>query len=169
MFIVALLSPIENSHLLENEQRASFQSRAPVHASSDNIAILMGDKSWFFFRSGRHDNNASVMGSPLHGVISWHASGSVIAAGAKTTGAGSQVSYPPARVMLIAAAREMTTLPAQFECTLSETPDKEAIFDGGAVLTFRQLRLCRAPTPSPSWAFSRATASAFVCRSAPAL
>ena len=41
--------------------------------------------------------------------------------------------------MLIAAAREMTTIPAQFECTLTETPDKEAISDGGAVLTFRQL------------------------------
>jgi len=41
--------------------------------------------------------------------------------------------------MLIAAAREMTTIPAQFESTLAATPDKQAIFGGGASLTFRQL------------------------------
>jgi len=41
--------------------------------------------------------------------------------------------------MLIAAAREMTTIPAQFECALAATPDKPAIFGGGASLTFRQL------------------------------
>lgn len=41
--------------------------------------------------------------------------------------------------MLIAAAREMTTIPAQFDCTLAADPDKEALFGGGASLTFRQL------------------------------
>lgn len=41
--------------------------------------------------------------------------------------------------MLIAAARELTTIAAQFEQTLSAVPDKEAVFGGGASLTFRQL------------------------------
>jgi amino acid adenylation domain-containing protein len=38
-----------------------------------------------------------------------------------------------------AAARQMTTIPAQFEQTLAAVPDKEAVFGGGASLTFRQL------------------------------
>ncbi len=33
----------------------------------------------------------------------------------------------------------MTTISAQFDCTLAATPDKEAVFGGGASLTFRQL------------------------------
>jgi amino acid adenylation domain-containing protein len=33
----------------------------------------------------------------------------------------------------------MTTIPAQFDCTLATAPDKEALFGGGASLTFRQL------------------------------
>ena len=33
----------------------------------------------------------------------------------------------------------MTTIPAQFEQTLSAVPDKAAVFSGGASLTFRQL------------------------------
>jgi len=41
--------------------------------------------------------------------------------------------------MLIAAARELTTIAAQFEQTLSAVPDKEAVFGGGTSLTFRQL------------------------------
>src|SRR6266446_9855133 len=41
--------------------------------------------------------------------------------------------------MLKAAARELTTIPAQFEQTLSALPDKAAIFSGGESLTFRQL------------------------------
>ena len=41
--------------------------------------------------------------------------------------------------MLVAAAREFTTIAAQFEQTLSATPDKEAVFGGGESLTFRQL------------------------------
>jgi amino acid adenylation domain-containing protein len=41
--------------------------------------------------------------------------------------------------MLVAAARQLTTIPAQFEQTLSAVPDKGAVFSGGASLTFRQL------------------------------
>ncbi len=41
--------------------------------------------------------------------------------------------------MLIAAAGDLTTIPAQFDCTLAAAPDKEAVFGGGASLTFRQL------------------------------
>jgi amino acid adenylation domain-containing protein len=43
--------------------------------------------------------------------------------------------------MLMAAAREMTTIPAQFEQTLAVTPDKDAIFDRDGSLTFRQLQI----------------------------
>ena len=41
--------------------------------------------------------------------------------------------------MLVAAARQMTTIPAQFEQTLSAIPDKAAVFSGSKSLTFRQL------------------------------
>src|SRR6266513_1949538 len=41
--------------------------------------------------------------------------------------------------LLIVAARQMTTISAQVDCTLAATPDKEAVFGGGASLTFRQL------------------------------
>jgi amino acid adenylation domain-containing protein len=41
--------------------------------------------------------------------------------------------------MLIAAARQMTTVPAQFEQTLLAVPDKAAVFSGSESLTFRQL------------------------------
>src|ERR1043166_3434784 len=41
--------------------------------------------------------------------------------------------------MLIAAARQMTTIGAQFEQTLSAVPDKAAVFGGNESLTFRQL------------------------------
>src|SRR5436190_3307056 len=41
--------------------------------------------------------------------------------------------------MLVAAARRLTTIPAQFEQTLSAVPDKAAIFSGSESLTFRQL------------------------------
>ena len=41
--------------------------------------------------------------------------------------------------MLVATARQMTTIPVQFEQTLSGVPDKAAVFSGGASLTFRQL------------------------------
>src|SRR2546429_7903375 len=41
--------------------------------------------------------------------------------------------------MLVAAARQMTTIPAQFEQTLSALPDKAAVFSGSESLTFRQL------------------------------
>ena len=41
--------------------------------------------------------------------------------------------------MVTAAAREMTTIPAQFDRTLSADRNKEAVFGGGASLTFRQL------------------------------
>src|SRR5437867_2673498 len=41
--------------------------------------------------------------------------------------------------MLIAAARELTTIAAQFEQTLSAVPDKLAVFGGSESLTFRQL------------------------------
>ena len=41
--------------------------------------------------------------------------------------------------MVTAAARKMRTIPAQFDCTLSAEPDKEAVFGGDASLTFRQL------------------------------
>ena len=40
---------------------------------------------------------------------------------------------------MLIAARELTTLAAQFEQTLSAVPDKEAVFGGGTSLTFRQL------------------------------
>jgi amino acid adenylation domain-containing protein len=43
--------------------------------------------------------------------------------------------------MLKAAARELTTIPAQFEQTLSALPDKAAIFSGGESLSFRQLHI----------------------------
>ena len=33
----------------------------------------------------------------------------------------------------------MTTIPTQFDRTLTATPDKEAVFGGGASLTFRQI------------------------------
>lgn len=41
--------------------------------------------------------------------------------------------------MLVAAARQMTTIPAQFEQTLSAVPDKAAVLSEGVSLTFRQL------------------------------
>src|SRR5438046_3679658 len=41
--------------------------------------------------------------------------------------------------MLVAAARQMTTIPVQFAKTLSAVPDKAAVFSGGASLTFGQL------------------------------
>jgi amino acid adenylation domain-containing protein len=41
--------------------------------------------------------------------------------------------------MLVAAARQMTTVPAQFDRTLEASPDKEAVFGGAKSLTFRQL------------------------------
>ena len=41
--------------------------------------------------------------------------------------------------MLIATARRSTTIPAQFQQTLSAVPDKAAIFSGSESLTFRQL------------------------------
>ncbi len=41
--------------------------------------------------------------------------------------------------MVIAAPRQLTTIPEQFEQTLSALPDKAAIFDGSESLTFRQL------------------------------
>jgi amino acid adenylation domain-containing protein len=41
--------------------------------------------------------------------------------------------------MLIAAARQMTTVPSQFEQTLLAVPDKAAVFSGSESLTFRQL------------------------------
>jgi amino acid adenylation domain-containing protein len=41
--------------------------------------------------------------------------------------------------MITAAAGEMTTIPAQFDRTLSADPDKQAVFGGSASLTFRQL------------------------------
>jgi amino acid adenylation domain-containing protein len=41
--------------------------------------------------------------------------------------------------MLIAAARKLTTIPAQFEQTLSVVPDKAAVLSGCQSLTFRQL------------------------------
>jgi len=41
--------------------------------------------------------------------------------------------------MLIAAARELTTIAAQFEQTLSAFPDKAALLSGSESLTFRQL------------------------------
>ena len=40
---------------------------------------------------------------------------------------------------LKATAEDVTTIPAQLEGTLAATPDKEAVFGGGASLTFRQL------------------------------
>lgn len=47
--------------------------------------------------------------------------------------------YVPTRTMPITAIRQTTTIPAQFDRTLASTPDKEAVFGGGASLTFRQL------------------------------
>jgi amino acid adenylation domain-containing protein len=44
------------------------------------------------------------------------------------------------QAVLIATARRLTTIPAQFEQTLSAVPDKAAIFSGSESLTFRQLR-----------------------------
>jgi amino acid adenylation domain-containing protein len=41
--------------------------------------------------------------------------------------------------VLIGTARRLTTIPAQFEQTLSAVPDKAAIFSGSESLTFRQL------------------------------
>jgi amino acid adenylation domain-containing protein len=41
--------------------------------------------------------------------------------------------------MQVAAAREITTIPAQFDRTLSALPDKAAVFSGSESLTFRQL------------------------------
>ena len=43
--------------------------------------------------------------------------------------------------VLMAAARELTTIPAQFEQTLSALPDKAAIFSGSESLSFQQLHL----------------------------
>src|SRR5205809_4151374 len=43
--------------------------------------------------------------------------------------------------MLKAAARELTTIPAQFEQTLSALPDKAAIFSGSESLSFQELHL----------------------------
>ncbi len=41
--------------------------------------------------------------------------------------------------MLRVAAKQIMTIPAQFDCTLAVVPDKTALFGGGASLTFRQL------------------------------
>src|SRR5215813_11224991 len=41
--------------------------------------------------------------------------------------------------MVPTAARQMTTIPAQFDRTLSADPEKRAVFGGSASLTFRQL------------------------------
>src|SRR5215510_15845249 len=41
--------------------------------------------------------------------------------------------------MVPTAARQMTTIPAQFDRTLSADPEKRAVFGGRASLTFRQL------------------------------
>jgi amino acid adenylation domain-containing protein len=41
--------------------------------------------------------------------------------------------------VLLAAARQLKTIPAQFEQTLSALPDKAAVFSGSESLTFRQL------------------------------
>src|SRR4030095_4350925 len=41
--------------------------------------------------------------------------------------------------MLVAAVRQMTTIPAQFEQTLSAVPNKAAVVSGSESLTFRQL------------------------------
>src|SRR5712691_1557324 len=41
--------------------------------------------------------------------------------------------------MLVATARQMTTIPVQFAQTLSTVPDKAAVFGGSESLTFRQL------------------------------
>jgi amino acid adenylation domain-containing protein len=43
------------------------------------------------------------------------------------------------QAVLIAAARQLRTIPAQFEQTLSAVPDKAAVFSGSESLTFRQL------------------------------
>src|SRR4030095_2928691 len=43
--------------------------------------------------------------------------------------------------MLVAAVRQMTTIPAQFEQTLSAVPDKAAVVSGSESLTFRQLHV----------------------------
>jgi acyl-CoA synthetase (AMP-forming)/AMP-acid ligase II len=43
------------------------------------------------------------------------------------------------QAVLIAAAKQLTTIPAQFEQTLSIVPDKLAVFSGSESLTFRQL------------------------------
>src|SRR5206468_6017151 len=40
---------------------------------------------------------------------------------------------------MLVAARQMTTIPAQFEQTLSAFPDKTAVFSGSESMTFRQL------------------------------
>ena len=44
------------------------------------------------------------------------------------------------RAMLIATTRQLTTIPAQFEQTLSAVPDKTAVFSGSESLTFRRLQ-----------------------------
>ena len=43
------------------------------------------------------------------------------------------------QAVLVARARQLTTIPAQFEQTLSAVPDKAAVFSGDESLTFRQL------------------------------
>src|SRR5881394_1678445 len=47
---------------------------------------------------------------------------------------------------MLVAARQMTTIPAQFEQTLSAFPDKTAVFGGDESLTFRQLHAEAAAT-----------------------
>ena len=48
--------------------------------------------------------------------------------------------------MLVAAARQTTAIPAQFEQTLPAVPDKVAVFSGSESLTFRQLQAEAAAT-----------------------
>src|SRR5439155_1515534 len=47
---------------------------------------------------------------------------------------------------MLVAARQMTTIPGQFEQTLSAVPDKAAVFSGGESLTFRRLHAEAAAT-----------------------
>ena len=68
-----------------------------------------------------------------------HSSGPMTADGTVTTAADSQVPYTRVRAVLTAAAKPMTTIPAQFDATLAAAPDKEALFGRDASLTFRQL------------------------------
>ena len=83
----------------------------------------------------------SAMGSLPQRAISRHSSGPLNADQERIIAAESEVLYSPPRRMPVAAARQMKTIPAQFEQTLSAVPDKVAVFSGDASLTFRQLHL----------------------------